>query len=207
MATQKTSTKKNNTEQPNMSNVDIEKEEMKKQIAELQAMIKNLANQTKDDVKTEKADVKYNKKRSIKFINLCMGTLVLKGTRFWNIEGQFNSRMIPESEARVILTNTPQMVSSGMVCVPDRDFLAEYDLDDVVYGNVLNDSDLKQLLNKNAQDVLYLYENASDVQKKIILDMITECKLKNLPIDANILVEMSNATGKDFSAIEPVDET
>ena len=187
------------TDDPNERTGGAEIESLKEQIRKLQKYIDDMQQPKIPEIKEQKA------KRSIKFINLCNGSIVLKGNRFWTIDGQFNSRAIPEADARVIVSTMPNLITSGMICVPDKDFLAEYDIDDS-YEGVLNDKALKTLLSKNTDDIVEIYKNASDEQKNIIVDMISERKLHNQRVDANVLVEIGKLCGRDLSQIEPMED-
>ena len=51
-----------------------------------------------------------------------------------------------------------------------------------------------------------MYKSTSDVQKKIIVDMIKQKKAKGDYIDANILVEIGKLCGEELINIEVVDE-
>ena len=143
--------------------------------------------------------------RSIKFINLASGGLTLKGNRFYHMDKQFDSRMIPESEARAIVNNMPNTMVSGVVYIADADFVREVELDGA-YAEMLSDEQVKSLLHKSAAEVCDIYRNASDTQKRIIVDMVSDRRLEGLPVDANIVVELGKLCGKDLMGIEPENE-
>lgn len=143
--------------------------------------------------------------RSIKFINLTTGGLNLKGNRFYHMDAQFDSKMIPESEARAIVNNMPSTMVNGMVYIADADFVREMELDGA-YVDLLSDEQMKALLTKSAGEVCEIYRNVSDAQKKIIVDMVSDRRLEGLPVDANIVVELGKLCGKDLMGIEPENE-
>ena len=191
--------------------VDEEKEQLKAQLTEQQkqmeammAQIQQLvANQT---VVAPVAQLDTQKKsRNIKFINLVPGALNLRGTRLHRIEGQFSSRMISESEARIIVNNMPETVASGMVYIADNEFVKDMELSDI-YDNILSDKQLKDVLHRNADELCEIYQNASDAQKAIIVDMISNKCMDGIPVDANILSRLGKLTGVDFLDIEPLDD-
>lgn len=172
--------------------------EQEKQMAEMMAQMKLMMQaQAGVCMATEK---KPN--RNIKFINLSGGTLVLRGNRFHSIDGQFAVKQIPESEARAIISNMPNAINDGLCYIADADFVKEMELDGL-YQDILSDTQLKTLLDKNADKVCEIYRNASDAQKHIIVDMVEGRKLNGLSVDANIVVELSKLCGKDLMAIEP----
>ncbi len=143
--------------------------------------------------------------RSIKFINLAAGGLNLKGNRFYHMDAQFDSKMIPESEARAIVNNMPNTMTNGMVYIADADFVREMELDGA-YEDMLSDEQMKALLNKSVGEVCEIYRNASDAQKQIIIDMVADRRANGMPVDANVVVELSRICGKDLMDIEPDDE-
>ena len=207
--TPKTTTKKEVA--PSAPVVDIEKEQLKAQLAEQQKRMEEMMAQmqvlmqAQSNVETPVKTTTERKSRSIKFINLVPGALNLKGTRAHRIEGQFASRMIPESEARVIVNNMPETVSSGMVYIADAEFVKEMELSDA-YDNILSDKQLKDILHKNANDVCDIYQNAPEAQKAIIISMIANKCMDGVPVDANILMRLGEISGVDFLDIEPLDD-
>ena len=174
-----------------------------KQMAEMMAKMQEMMNAQMATPTSVIADNKQT--RSIKFINLASGGLTLKGNRFYHMDKQFDSRMIPESEARAIVNNMPNTMVSGVVYIADADFVREVELDGA-YDEMLSDEQVKSLLHKSAAEVCDIYRNASDTQKRIIVDMVSDRRLEGLPVDANIVVELGKLCGKDLMGIEPENE-
>ena len=174
-----------------------------KQMAEMMAKMQEMMNAQMATPTSVIADNKQT--RSIKFINLASGGLTLKGNRFYHMDKQFDSRMIPESEARAIVNNMPNTMVSGVVYIADADFVREVELDGA-YAEMLSDEKVKSLLHKSAAEVCDIYRNASDTQKRIIVDMVSDRRLEGLPVDANIVVELGKLCGKDLMGIEPENE-
>ena len=174
-----------------------------KQMAEMMAKMQEMMNAQMATPTSVVADNKQT--RSIKFINLASGGLTLKGNRFYHMDKQFDSRMIPESEARAIVNNMPNTMVSGVVYIADADFVREVELDGA-YAEMLSDEQVKSLLHKSAAEVCDIYRNASDTQKRIIVDMVSDRRLEGLPVDANIVVELGKLCGKDLMGIEPENE-
>lgn len=174
-----------------------------KQMAEMMAKMQEMMNAQMATPTSVIADKKQT--RSIKFINLASGGLTLKGNRFYHMDKQFDSRMIPESEARAIVNNMPNTMVSGVVYIADADFVREVELDGA-YADMLSDEQVKSLLHKSAAEVCDIYRNASDTQKRIIVDMVSDRRLEGLPVDANIVVELGKLCGKDLMGIEPENE-
>ena len=60
---------------------------------------------------------------------------------------------------------------------------------------------MKDLFNKTPEIVISAYENASDGQKKIIMDMVIEKQNKGEVVDANILQRLGKLSGVDLMSI------
>lgn len=181
---------------------DVLKAKIAEQEAQIAAMMEKMQLLLAGvNVNTEKP----KKSRSIKFINLVPGSLNLRGNRYYNIANQFESRMIPEGEAKAIVSNMPRTISDGLVYIADKEFIDECELDGV-YEEILNDKTLKDLLKCKPEDVCDVYLNACDAQKQIIIDMVSNKKMNGEYIDANILIELGKLCGKDLVNIEPMSE-
>lgn len=184
-----------NTEAVN--NTASENEVLKAQIAEMKAQMELMAQM----MAGKPEPVQSKNDRMITFVNLTNGTAVLKGNQNWALEGRYASRAFLEREARIIVNNMPNMIRSGMVYIADSQFVQDNDLSDV-YMNMLSDTDLKNLLAKDASYVIDMYKNVSDGQKQIIIDMILEKRRAGVKVDGNILTELGELCGKDLVHIE-----
>ncbi|MBQ0141304.1 MAG: hypothetical protein KBT06_00640 [Prevotellaceae bacterium] len=177
-----------------------ENEQLRQQMAEMQKMIEEMQSR----LGTQPTVVEGKKDRSITFINLTSGQLVLKGTHIYTIDKQFGKRQFTEREAMVILSNMPQTISNGMVYIADAQFVADNDLTDA-YRTMLTDKQLKTLLDKDASIVVDTYNNVSDVQKSIIIDMIVDKREHEQFVDNNVLVELGKLCGRDLVNITPLE--
>lgn len=197
--TDTTATKVENKE----STVDNENELLKQQIEEMKAqmalMSQMIANQQ------PQVEKKPDPNKRIEFVNLTHGTLVLRGSRLYEIVGQFNKRDFSDNEARLILNNSHNAVANGLVYITDAEFVKENNLADI-YESLLNDKDLRTLLNKNASKVIEIYQNSNSSQRKIILDMIESKQLNTQDVDANILMKLSEMSNKDLMRVGKYDE-
>ena len=199
-----TSTKKTTTSTPIAKkeevkevndNLSQENELLKKQMEAMQAqmelLVKQMAMSNSPVVTTKKSE------RNIEFINMVPGTLVLKGSQIWKIEGQFNSRLFIESEARTIVNNMQNTVRSGLVYIADSEFIKECELESA-YTALLSDEQLKDLLNKKFNEVVEIYKTVPKAQQDIIISMIKEKKESGIQIDANILIQIGELCGQDL---------
>ena len=178
--------------------VDIEKEEMKKQMAEMKAQMELMAKmmaQVKAPESAPKAPAK--KDRNIRFVNLTNGTIMLKGSKMWEIDGRFAYRDFLEREARIIVNNMANMIASGMVYIADAQFVEENDLGEI-YMNILSDEDLKNLLQQDANYIVEAFKSVADGQKKVIVDMIRDAQADGVEVDANVLKKVGTLSGLDL---------
>ncbi len=174
--------------------------EQEQQMVELMAQMKLMM-----QAQTGVTSAETNPRKTVKFISLVQGGLSLKGNRMYYIDKQFGYKMIPEGEATAIVANMPNTIANGLVYIADKEFVSKNELDGI-YEEILSDKQLKELLHKSANDVCEIYKQASDAQKQIIVDMVSNRKLNGLPTDANIVVEISKLCGKDLMSIEPEED-
>lgn len=205
--TPKTTTKKETA--PTTLIVDTEKEQLKAQLAEQQKRMEEMMAQMQVLMQAQSNSAmptkSINSNKQIVFINMTSGGLNLKGTRMYHIDNQFGTKSVQESEARVIVANMPNTIAEGYVYIPDNEFLESCNMGGV-YDGMLNDEQMKTLLNQDANYVCDVFENATDSQKRIIIDMVSDRQLNGNPVDANILVRLGKLAGVDFLDIEPLDD-
>ena len=205
--TPKTTTKKATA--PTTPVVDTEKEQLKAQLAEQQRRMEEMMAQMQVLMQAQSNSTTstkpVNSNKQIVFINMTSGGLNLKGTRMYHIDNQFGTKSVQESEARVIVANMPNTIAEGYVYIPDNEFLESCNMGGV-YDGMLNDEQMKTLLNQDANYVCDVFENATDSQKRIIIDMVSDRQLNGKPVDANILVRLGKLCGVDFLNIEPLEE-
>ena len=203
----KTTTKKESA--PTTPVVDTEKEQLKAQLAEQQKRMEEMMAQMQVLMQAQSNSTmptkSVNPNKQIVFINMTSGGLNLKGTRMYHIDNQFGAKSVQESEARVIVANMPNTIADGYVYIPDNEFLESCNMGGV-YDGMLNDEQMKTLLNQDANYVCDVFENATDSQKRIIIDMVSDRQLNGNPVDANILVRLGKLAGVDFLDIEPLDD-
>lgn len=193
-------TKVEKTVEDTTETVTISKEEFDQMKAQMEAMMKMMAMGGANATTQSKKPEKY-----ITFVNMTKGRFVLKGSSFYTIGHQFESRKFLEREAKLIVNNMPNSVREGAVYILDADFIQECELEDI-YRNLLTDKDMIELLNHEPSYVIEVYKNASDGQKKIIVDMIENKKINNEFVDANILLQIGKLCGKDLINIESMED-
>lgn len=184
---------------------------LEKQVKELQSQIAAM----QEALKAQSAPVACEpqitevshkpKAKTIRFVNLVPGTLVLRGTMIWKIEGQFNYRDFLETEAAIIVNNMSDCIRSGSVYIADAEFVEEHNLTEV-YRYLLSDADLSHLFELDAKSVVETYKNCSDSQKSIIENMILEKVSNGEEVDANITQQIGRLSKIDFLADVGADE-
>ena len=186
---------------------DIKKEndDLKAQLEELKAQMALMAQMMSAKPEAESRSVKKDKR--IRFVNLTNGSIVLRGTVMWRIDGQFNHRDFAEKEASIIVENMTNLINSGAVYIADKEFAEEHNLTDV-YANLLDEKALKELLDKDGKTIIETYKMVNAAQKQIIVDMICSRKERGQFVDANAAIKIGKLCGKDLMLIEPdEDET
>lgn len=187
--------------------VDKEKQLLKEKVSQQETEIEKLKAQMElllNSIGSEKKETKSQKK-TIKFINMTTGGFNIHGTRFYHLDKQFDFQVFSENEARNIVNNMPHAIANGELYIADHDFVEECELD-YIYENLIDDITLKNLLTKDARDICEVYKNASDSQKKIIIDMVVDKQINDEHIDANILISLGKLCGMDLIGIEPLDK-
>lgn len=195
------------TAKPNTSSEDKvaeENKELKNRLAELEALVKKMSENVQQTPVVEPVK-KEKKEKSVPFINMTAGTLVLKGSQMWTIEGQFKSRKFSEREAIIILSNMNNCIRSGKVYIADADFIQENDLYDA-YQYILSDKELKTIFDREPTYIIEAYKMVADGQKQIIIDMVIDRVSKGLSVDANVLLQLGKLSGKDLLNIEPLED-
>jgi molybdopterin converting factor small subunit len=195
--TKKTATKTEDTEIETSAD---ELSALKQELAELKKLKAEL-----ESFKTKPVQQTTSSKKYVTFVNLANSGIVLKGTKMHNIEKQFDKKRVLETEARNIVANTPNLISSGKVYIADYDFVKDCELDDL-YSTMLTPEQMENLFEQNSGFIIDAYNGAPEGQKKVIIDMIIEKKQRGEKVDGNVLVELGELCGKNLVAIEKVEE-
>lgn len=180
--------------------VDDENERLKAELADLKAqmaiMMQAMA-QNKPMTATKEDD-----NRRIPFYNMTASTMIVKGTNTYRFDKQFESRTFTKREAIVIVNNMPNAIRMGKLYIADADFVKECDFD-TAYESILSNKALEDLLKHDSSYVVDVYKNANKGQQDIIVDMLINRKINRESVDANVLVEIGNLSGRDLMSIEP----
>lgn len=201
----KSTTKEATTTKKAEPKVDERDIKLAEQAAELEALKAQMQAVLQAQMTNAQIAAEPKKKKNVSIMSFAVGGLTLMGTRAIRIPKQFDTVSVSESEATAIVNNMPESARNGLFYILDADFVEENELSDA-YKNLLDDKQFKQLLTQSSDYVVDIFKSASDVQKKIIINMIIDKKSHNLPIDANIVEQISKLSGVDFDmAIEAED--
>lgn len=193
----KTETLETKTSQ-NQETVTISKSEFDQMKAQMETLMQMMVMGAIGGKQESKKEEKY-----ITFVNMTKGKFVLKGSSYYTIDEQFGTRRFIEREARMIVNNMPQSVRDGKVYILDADFVKDCELEDA-YADLLSNKQMKELLTKEPSYVAEVYKNANKAQKQIIVDMIENKKLNGEDVDANILLQIGQLSGKNLIEIAPI---
>lgn len=180
-----------------------ENDSLKKQMEEMQAQLKMMAEMISASRSSAESAPKAEK--FIPIINLSTGVLVLRGTTVHTIEGQFASVTFREREARAIMNNARNVFVKGYAWIADEEFMKEYDLD-IACANVLSDEKLKKVLDSSPEYVVEVYKSVPEAQKQIIISMIEEKRSNGQYVDANVIMRLSEVSGHDLMNSIPMED-
>ena len=179
--------------------VTVSKKEFEDMKAQMAALMQMMAMGGMGQPKEKKPE------RQIPFVNMTQGKYILKGSSYYVIDRQFESRSFVEREARLIVSNMEKDIKAGRLYIPDAEFVKDCDLD-WVYEGLISDKDMVDLLNREPKYVVEVYKSATEGQKKIIEDMIETKRLNAQQVDANILMQIGELCGRDLLNIAPMEE-
>ena len=207
MANTRTKTVQDSANTENLSNQNTneiidENEELKKKLEEMKAAIEFLQKQydNKDSLALPDSNQPKNGKM-ITFVNMTNGIFVLKGSQNYTIDKQFESRSFTEKEAEIIANNMNSSIRNGLIYICDSDFVKNHFLEDA-YANILSFETLQGLFDNSSNYIIESYKIATQEQKDIIISMVIEKKAKGMPVDGNIIIELSRLSGKNLMDIE-----
>lgn len=207
MANTKTPTTVSKSQSVEIDNTALieENKRLKENIENMEAKLNLLIQQFASIAQPAKSQIEEEKE--IEVTNLCVGRLVLSTTgksdgRRYDFVEQFETRLIPEGDLKEIIRAMPGTAKSGMFFINDVDFVKANRLSSS-YKNILDTDGLYNIFNSSA-DFLSKYRSASNIQKTIIENMVSDRSINGEEIDANILKALSKETGRDFMNIDPI---
>ena len=122
--------------------------------------------------------------------------------RYENYENCY-IKYIPESDLKLIINSMPRITQGGSYYINDKEFVQKNRLTGL-YKNILDPTVMKNILDKNHEEFIAIYESAPLGQKTIINSMVFDKRLNGENVDANILMYLQNKTNIDYINIEPL---
>lgn len=177
--------------------------ELENKINNLMELMANL-NAKKEEPVVAKIDLE----KDIPVINMCVGQLNLSTKPYgrgdiYVFAERHEIMDIPFGDLKQIVQSNSKFAREGAFIILDDDAIKALRLK-TRYDKMLGLDDMKDILHKDANQVIALYNMASPLQKEIIIDMIVDGKLNGKSIDANLLIQLGELCGKNFLNIEPL---
>ena len=195
----KASTTKKSVENKEASNLEAimkQMEEMQKQILSLQKENESLQNDNSSTFVDIDADM------DVEIVSQFRGTLVLAtepsghGTTY--IFEHFGEvQDIPFSDVKAICKNMRSFAEEGLFYILDRDVVKKLRLGKK-YEKMLGFDDMSTLEKKSSEEVLRLFNLASDLQQEEIISFYLEKYRNKETVDMNVLQGLSNIIGRNL---------
>lgn len=185
---------------------NLEKENM--QLKEKMLEIEKQMNQLLSALNNQSNIKSSNEDRDIEVISLTNAQMILSTTgkadgKKYEFEKQYTIKYIPESDLKLIINSMPRITQGGSYYINDKEFVQKNRLTGL-YKNILDPTVMKNILDKNHEEFIAIYESASLGQKTIINSMVFDKRLNGENVDANILMYLQNKTNIDYINIEPL---
>ena len=147
--------------------------------------------------------------KDIDVVSLVNATLLISTNgrsdgKVYKFTKQFESRPIPESDLKEIVRAMPRTAREGYFYILDSDFIRNNGLSSS-YRNILTQTEMANIFSLNSKEFMEKYSYVSDAQKKIIENMLINKRLMNEDVDANIMLALQKATGRNYMEIEPLE--
>lgn len=147
--------------------------------------------------------------KDIDVVSLVNATLLISTNgrsdgKVYKFTKQFESQPIPESDLKEIVRAMPITAREGYFYILDSDFIRNNGLSSS-YRNILTQTEMANIFSLNSKEFMEKYSYVSDAQKKIIENMLINKRLMNEDVDANIMLALQKATGRNYMEIEPLE--
>lgn len=187
---------------------EIKLEDIIKQMSEMQEALAKLTKENAE-LKAQKSVENTSEllaDTDIAVVNECVSTLTLStdgkgGGNIYRFAEFGEIQDIPWADLRAICTNMPTLAKGGAFYIVNREAVKKLRLTKY-YDRLLSDEDMETILDKDANTAVELYKLASDMQKENIIDLVLKRKQDGEEVDANIILALSNLSGKNLSNIE-----
>jgi hypothetical protein len=195
---------KNVVDSIDITNLEKENMQLKEKMLEIEKQMNQLLSALNNQSNIESS----NEDRDIEVISLTNAQMILSTTgkadgKKYEFEKQYTIKYIPESDLKLIINSMPRITQGGSYYINDEEFVQKNRLTGL-YKNILDPTVMKNILDKNHEEFIAIYESASLGQKTIINSMVFDKRLNGENVDANILMYLQNKTNIDYINIEPL---
>lgn len=203
----KTTTKTTITNAQDIESITKENNELKVQMSQMQEQMNTLLQKF---AMLNLSGQNFNQQdKDIDVVSLVNATLLISTNgrsdgKVYKFTKQFESRPIPESDLKEIVRAMPRTAREGYFYILDSDFIRNNGLSSS-YRNILTQTEMANIFSLNSKEFMEKYSYVSDAQKKIIENMLINKRLMNEDVDANIMLALQKATGRNYMEIEPLE--
>lgn len=195
---------KNVVDSIDITNLEKENMQLKEKMLEIEKQMNQLLSALNNQSNIESS----NEDRDIEVISLTNAQMILSTTgkadgKKYEFEKQYTIKYIPESDLKLIINSMPRITQGGSYYINDKEFVQKNRLTGL-YKNILDPTVMKNILDKNYEEFIAIYESAPLGQKTIINSMVFDKRLNGENVDANILMYLQNKTNIDYINIEPL---
>lgn len=195
---------KNVVDSIDITNLEKENMQLKEKMLEIEKQMNQLLSALNNQSNIESS----NEDRDIEVISLTNAQMILSTTgkadgKKYEFEKQYTIKYIPESDLKLIINSMPRITQGGSYYINDKEFVQKNRLTGL-YKNILDPTVMKNILDKNHEEFITIYESAPLGQKTIINSMVFDKRLNGENVDANILMYLQNKTNIDYINIEPL---
>lgn len=195
---------KNIVDSIDITNLEKENMQLKEKMLEIEKQMNQLLSALNNQSNIESS----NEDRDIEVISLTNAQMILSTTgkadgKKYEFEKQYTIKYIPESDLKLIINSMPRITQGGSYYINDKEFVQKNRLTGL-YKNILDPTVMKNILDKNHEEFIAIYESALLGQKTIINSMVFDKRLNGENVDANILMYLQNKTNIDYINIEPL---
>lgn len=203
----KATTETTTTNAQDIESITKENNELKAQMSQMQEQMNTLLQQF---AMLNLSGQNFNQQdKDIDVVSLVNATLLISTNgrsdgKVYKFTKQFESRPIPESDLKEIVRAMPRTAREGYFYILDSDFIRNNGLSSS-YRNILTQTEMANIFSLNSKEFMEKYSYVSDAQKKIIENMLINKRLMNEDVDANIMLALQKATGRNYMEIEPLE--
>lgn len=203
----KTTTETTTTNAQDIESITKENNELKAQMSQMQEQMNTLLQKF---AMLNLSGQNFNQQdKDIDVVSLVNATLLISTNgrsdgKVYKFTKQFESQPIPESDLKEIVRAMPRTAREGYFYILDSDFIRNNGLSSS-YRNILTQTEMANIFSLNSKEFMEKYSYVSDAQKKIIENMLINKRLMNEDVDANIMLALQKATGRNYMEIEPLE--